>query len=183
MMYDYTRSYIFFLMLSSVSLKTFANDRTKTITYDTSYTYLISPSQFQSYMNSPATYVPATYYYNDGLYKGTLNLTYAACSAPTSVDSYLRVTIYTTYSGTVTAPPYSKDITYNTSYTYLISPSQFSNYMSSPASYVPSTYYYNDGTYSGTLNLTYAACSAPTSVDNYLRVTIFTDYSGTVYSK
>lgn len=174
---------IIILMLNLVNLTAFAADRTKTVTVDKSYTFVISPSQFPSYMSSPSSYVPSTYYYNDGTYKGTLNLTYAACSAPTSVGNDLQVTIFTKYSGTVTAPAESKTITYSTSYTYSINPSQFPDYMSSPASYVPATYNYNDGTYKGTLNLTRAACSAPTAVGNYLQVTIFTDYSGTVYYK
>lgn len=171
------------LMLSGSRINALAGDGTKTVSYDTSYTFLIDSSQLASYMNSPASYIPSTYNYNDGTYKGTLNLTYSACSAPTSVGTKLQVTIYANYSGTVTAMPLSKTVTYSTSYTFTISPSQFSNYMNSPASYVPSTYSYNDGTYQGTLNLTYAACSAPTSVGNYLKVTIYTTYSGTVYSK
>lgn len=174
---------IIVLMLSGLRISAIAGDRTKTVSYDTSYTFLIDPSQFSSYMSSPASYIPSTYNYNDGTYKGTLNLTYAACSAPISVGSKLQVTIFATYSGTVTAPPLSKTVTYSTSYTFIINPAQFPNYMNSPASYVPSTYYYSDGTYQGTLNLTYAACSAPISVGNDLKVTIFTDYSGTVYSK
>jgi hypothetical protein len=171
------------LMLSSSAFTASAADRTKTVSYSTSYDFSISPSQLSDYMNSPAAYIPATYYYNDGVYKGTLSLTYAACSAPVYVDGYLKVTIFATYSGTVTAPPLSKTVTYNTSYPFTISPSQFPDYMSSPSSYVPSTYYYSDGTYSSTLNLTYAACSAPTPVGNYLQVTIYTTYSGTVYSR
>lgn len=176
-------AFIAVLMLQVLTLTAFADDRTKTVTVDQSYTYIITPAQFPSYMGSPSSYVPATYNYNDGTYKGTLSLSYAACSAPISVGSNLQVTIYTKYTGTVTAPAESKTITYSTSYSFTITPAQFSNYMSSPASYVPSTYNYNDGSYHGTLNLTRAACSAPTAVGNYLQVTIFTDYSGTVYYK
>lgn len=171
------------LMLNGLSITAKAGETTKTVTYEQTYTFLINPSQFSNYMNSPAAYVPSTYFYNDGTYKGTLSLTYAACGAPTAVGSYLEVKIFTKYTGTVTAPDTTKTVTQSVTYTFTIYPSQLSNYMNSPASYVPSTYNYNDGTYSGTLYLTYAACGAPTPVGNFLEVKIFTQYSGTVVHK
>ncbi|WFR58048.1 hypothetical protein QA584_03015 [Anaerocolumna sp. AGMB13025] len=171
------------LVLNGMSITAFAGDRQKTVSYDQTYSFTITPSQFPDYMYSAASHVPATYYYNDGTYKGTLSLTYAACSAPISVGNYLKVDIYTTYSGTVYAPDQSKTVSYDQSYTFTITPAQFSDYMNSPRSYVPASYYYNDGTYSGLLNLNYAACSAPIAVGNYLEVRIFTTYTGTVYSK
>lgn len=175
------------LMLNGLSLTVFAGEKSKTVSYETAYTFTISYTQFPDYMNSPSSYVPATYYYNDGTYKGTLNLTYAACSAPTAVGNYLEVKIFTTYSGTVYADDESKTTTYDKTYTFVINPTQFPNYMNSPSSYVPATYYYDDGTYRGTLGLTYAACSVPTATGNpigsQLEVKIFTTYSGTVFHK
>lgn len=96
---------ILVLMLSSMSFTAFAGDETKTVTSDKTYTFVISPSQFPNYMNSPSSYVPSTYYYDDGTYKGTLNLTSAACSSPTAtgspIGSQLGVKIFAKYSGTV----------------------------------------------------------------------------------
>jgi hypothetical protein len=171
------------LLLNGMSITAFADDRQKTVSYDQTYSFTITPSQFPDYMYSAASHVPATYYYNDGTYKGMLSLSYAACSAPTAVGNYLEVKIYTTYSGTVYAPDLSKTVSYDQTYTFTITQSQFPDYMNSPRSYVPASYYYNDGTYSGSLTLTYAACSAPTAVGNYLEIKIFTTYTGTVYSK
>ena len=111
------------------------------------------------------------------------------CSDPhrKSHRKSVRGTNITTYSGTVSAPAETKTITHDRTYTFIIYPSQFQDYMNSPASYVPATYYYDDGTYKGTLNLTYAACSAPTPKGNpigsFLEVRIFTTYSGTVIRK
>lgn len=177
---------ILVLMISSLTLTAFAADETKAVTFDKTYTFVISPSQFPSYMNSPSSYVPSTYYYDDGIYKGTLKLTSAICSSPTAtgspIGSQLGVKIFTKYAGTVIAK--TKTVTYNKNYTFVVSPSQFPNYMNSPSSYVPSTYYYNDGAYKGTLKLTSAVCSSPTAtgspVGSQLGLTIFTKYSGTV---
>ena len=92
---------IIVLMLVSLSFTAFAVDETKTVTYNKTYTFVINSSEFPTYMYSPSTCVPATYYYDDGTYKGTLNLTSAYCSSPTPVGSMLQVTISATYSGTV----------------------------------------------------------------------------------
>ncbi len=169
------------LVFSSLSFAVSAAN-SKTVTYETSYSFVIYSSQLNDYMSSPYSYVPATYNYNDGTYKGTLNITYAACGAPTSAGGiFLNVTIYTRYSGTVYGNE-PKSITYETSYSFVIYSSQLNDYMSSPYSYVPATYDYYDGTYRGRLNITYAACGAPTSAGgNFLNVTIYTRYSGTVY--
>lgn len=172
------------LMITSLSTTALAADRSKTVTYETTYTFLITPSQYPDYMNSPSSYVPTTYKYNDGTYKGTLNLTYATCYAPDGVvGTYLRVKILTKYTGTVLALVPSKSVTYEKTYKFLISPSQFPDYMNVPSSYVPPVYFYNDGTYSGYIYLSYAVCLSPTAVGNYLEVGISTRYSGTVLHK
>lgn len=172
------------LILTSLSSTVLASDLTKTVTHDKTYTFLINPSDFPKYMDLPSSYIPQTYYYNDGTYKGTLYLTLAYCSAPAGmVGDYLRVNIYAKYSGTVVAPAPSKNVTISKTYTFQIRPSQLPDYMSSPSSYVPQAYYYNDGTYSGYIYLTYAACSAPTSHGDYLYVSIFTEYSGSVIKR
>jgi hypothetical protein len=181
---------ILVIMLCSLSLTSFAADETKTVTYDKAYTFVISSSQLPTYLYSPSSCVPATYYYDDGTYKGTLNLTSASCSSPTPtgnpVGSKLEVTISAKYSGTVIARK-TKTVTYDTSYTFLISSPQLPIYLYSPSSCVPTTYYYDDGTYKGTLNLSSATCSSPTPagdpVGSKLLVTISAKYSGTVFEK
>ncbi len=181
---------IFVLMLSGLSLTARADDVTKTVTYEKAYTFVITPSQFPTYMYSASSCVPSTYNYDDGLYKGTLSLSYAGCSSPTPtgnpVGSMLQVTITATYSGTVTIRS-SKTVTYEKAYTFVITPSQFPTYMYSASSCVPSTYNYDDGLYKGTLSLSYAGCSSPTPTGNpvgsMLQVTITATYTGTVYEK
>ncbi len=177
---------IIVLMLVSLSFTAFAVDETKTVNYNKTYTFVINSSEFPTYMYSPSTCVPATYYYDDGTYKGTLNLTNASCSSPTPVGnpvgSKLEVTITATYSGTVLAHK-TKTVTYDKDYTFVVTSSEFPTYMYSPSTCVPATYYYDDGTYKGTLNLTSAYCSSPTPVGSMLQVTISATYSGTVLEK
>jgi hypothetical protein len=48
---------IFVLMLSSVSLTVFAADETKTVTNSRMYYFIVSPSEFANYANSPSSYV------------------------------------------------------------------------------------------------------------------------------
>jgi hypothetical protein len=171
------------LMLTSSSFTALAAE-TKTVTYEKTYTFVINSSQLPNYMNSPSTYVPQTYAYDDGTYTGTLNLTSALCSSPTVTGNQLQVSIYVTYSGTVSVPAKTKTVTYEKTYTFVISSSQIPDYMNSPSSHVPSTYYYNDGTYVGTLSLKSASCSSPTPTGNpigsQLQVSIWATYSGTV---
>lgn len=175
---------IMVVMLSSLSTTVLASSVSKTATYETTYTFLITPSDFPKYMNSASTYVPQTHRYNDGTYKGTLNLTLAYCSPPSGmVGNYLQVKVHAKYSGTVTALVPSKSVTHEQTYTLQIRPSQLPDYMKSPSSFVPPVYYYNDGTYSGYIYLSYAACSVPTSSGDYLYVTISTRYSGTAVLK
>ncbi len=175
---------ILMLVLTNLSTTTLASSVYKTVTHDTTYTFLITPSDFPKYMASPSSYVPSTYRYNDGTYKGTLNLTLAYCSPPSRmVGGYLEVKVHAKYSATVTAIVPSKSVTYEKAYTFQIRPSQLPSYMSSPSSYVPPVYYYNDGTYSGYIYLSYAACAVPSSAGNYLNVTITTRYSGTAILK
>ena len=172
------------LILSSLGSTALASTVSKTATYEYTYNFLINPSDFPKYMSSPSSYVPQTYNYNDGTYNGTLYLVSAACHAPLGMSGqYLKVEIHAKYSGTVKAPSPSKSVTKKVDYTFQIRPEQFPDYMSSPSSYVPSVYYYNDGTYSGYIYLKSAACSVPTSKNGYLHVTIFTEYSGTAIRK
>lgn len=172
------------LMLTNLSTTALASERSKTATYETTYTFLITASQFPNYMNSPSSYVPSTYQYNDGTYKGTLNLTYASCYAPDGLSGYyIRVKIIAKYTGTVSVLVPSKSVTYTKTYKILISPSELPNYMNSPSLYVPPVYYYNDGTYIGYIYLSYAAYSSSTTVGNYLEVSISTRYAGTVLHK
>ena len=168
-------------MLTCFSTTALASAATKNVTYDTTYTLLISPSDFPKYMSSASSYVPQTYRYKDRTHQGTLNLTLAYCSPPSGmVGNYMQIKIHAKYSGTVTVLVPSKSVTYEKTYTFRIKPSLFPNYMSSPSSYVPPVYYYNDGNYSGYIYLSYAACLAPYSAGDYLDVRIATKYSGTV---
>jgi len=178
------------LMLSSLSLIAFANGESKTVTYDKSYTFVMDSSQVSNYLRSPSNYVPTSYKYDDGTYKGTLKLTIAKTNAPTIINSSygitFRVTIYTRYSGTVTSRM-TKTVTRKRSYTFVMDSSQVSNYLRSPSNYVPTSYKYDDGTYKGTLKLTSAKTYAPTIINNSygitFRVTIYANYSGTVMEK
>ncbi len=175
---------ILVLMLTNLSTTVLASNTSKTVTHNATYTFLINPSEFPNYVSSPSSYIPSTYRYNDGTYKGTLYLTQAYCSPPDGmVGNYQRIRVHAKYTGTVTVLVPSKSVTYEKNYTFQISPSQLPDYMNSPSLYVPPVYYYNDGTYGGYIYLSYAACSAPTYVGNYLEVTIFTRYSGTVLYK
>lgn len=175
---------ILLFMLASLSTTAQASERSKTVTYEKEYTFLIVPSQFPNYMSSPSSYVPATHEYNDGEYKGTLNLKYAYCYAPDGLSgNYLRVKIFAQYSGTVSVLVRSKSVTYSKTYTVRIRPSELPNCLASPSSYVPPVYYYDDGTYKGYIYLSYASCSSPTAAGDYLDVRIPTRYSGTVLLK
>ena len=172
---------IIVLLLSSWSLTVFAIDESKTANYSSLFTCIINASDFDKYANSPASYVSQTYYYNDGTYRGTLNLTRAMCWSPTYISpGVLQVRINAEYSGTVYARR-TKTVTNNYLYTQEIDASYFNNYANSPASYVPQTYYYNDGTYSGNLSLTSAVCWSPSYISpGRLMVRIDVTYSGTV---
>ncbi len=174
---------IFALMLSSLSLSVFAVDASKTVNTSRMYYFTVSPSEFANYANSPASYVSPTTYYDDGTYKGTLNLTRAMCWSPIVMGDQLQVRINAEYSGTVYARR-TKTVTYDSLYTNIVYPSDFSKYANSPSSYVSPTVYYNDGTYSGTLYLTNAVCWSPIATGNpigsLLQVRINATYSGTV---
>ncbi len=171
---------IFVLLLSSWSLTVFAVDETKTVNDSRMYYFIVSPSEFANYANSPASYVSSTISYNDGTYRGTLSLTRAMCWSPTYMEGMLQVRICAEYSGTVYARK-TKTETYNYLYTQEIDASYFNNYANSPASYVPQTYYYNDGTYSGNLSLASAVCWSPSYISpGRLMVRINVTYSGTV---
>jgi hypothetical protein len=176
-------------MLTNLSTTVLAANQSKTITHEIIYTFLITPSDFPKYYNSPSSYVSPTYKYNDGKYKGTLNLKSSFCCVPDGMYGYyLRVKVYTFYSGTVSTIvvptlPKSKKVTYSNTYSFLISPSQLSFYRNFPSSYVPSVFYYNDGTYSGYINLVYANPSVPYSTVGLLNITIYTQYAGTVFLK
>ncbi len=173
---------IFVIVLSCGSLSVFATDETKTVTYNSLYTFIVSPSEFINYANSPSSYVSPTYYYDDGTYRGTLNLSSAVCWSPIVIGNQLQVRIYAEYSGTVYARK-TKTVSYDRLYTFIVSPSEFSNYANSPSSYVSPTYYYDDGTYRGTLNLTSAVCWSPIVMGSQLQVRINASYSGTVTEK
>ncbi len=172
---------IFVVMLSSMSLTVFAIDESKIVNHSSLFTCIINASEFNNYANSPASYVSQTYYYNDGTYRGTLNLTRATCWSPSYISpGVLQVRINTEYSGTVYARK-TKTVTYNYLYTKEIDASDFNNYANSPAAYVPQAYYYNDGTYSGNLSLASAVCWSPSYIAPYrLMVRINVTYSGTV---
>lgn len=175
---------IMVLMLTSLSSTVLASNLSKNVTYTKTYSFVIDPQDYPKYYESPSTYVPYTYYYNDGTYQGTLTLNYAYCGPPDGVvGNFIRLNIHANYSGTVVVPNPSKSVTVSRTYTFQIRPEQLPDYMSSPSSYVPPVIYYDDGSYSGYIYLSYAACGAPNSSGNYLYVTISTQYSGTVIKK
>jgi len=78
----------------------YAYATTKNVSHQTVYSFFVHYSQLSNYMYFPSYYIPQKYNYDDGTYKGILNLSYCYSYSSSSSGDYYWVSIYAGYSGT-----------------------------------------------------------------------------------
>lgn len=175
---------IMVLMLTCFTSTALASNLTKTVTRERTYTFYTDYNEAANYLGSPRSYIPLTISYDDGIYKGTLNIATTEGYVSYVKENVLEVKIKAKYTGTVTAYITSKIVTYTSSYSYFVPYSINSNYDWVADFYLPTTYNYDDGTYKGILSLDYSYCVPDNKpIGNYIWVTVYASYSGMAYLK
>ena len=174
-------------ILSSFTTTALASNSTKTVTQERTYIFRIDSREATDLLSSPRSHIPTSMYYDRGGYKGTLDLQSYYCQV-THVEGYtIDVKIVATYSGTVTAYDdrvKTKTISKTVYYTPIVPISQLQLVRAGLSSYVPHSINYDDGQYSGTLELSAYSCVPMGYIlDYWVQVNIVAVYSGTVTLK
>lgn len=178
---------VMIFVLTSFSTTALASISTKTVTEERTYTFRIDAKEAMNFLASPRSHIPSTVSYNREGYKGTLDIQTHYCQVSYVGGNIIQVKIVGSYSGTVTAYDdrvITKNINQTASYTYIVPISQLYLVQAGLGGYVPPSIKYDDGQYSGTLKLSGYSCIPVEYIMNaWVRVNIFTVYSGTVTLK
>ncbi|HWT76386.1 MAG TPA: hypothetical protein VN258_16940 [Mobilitalea sp.] len=170
------------LLFTFTTASAFAD--TKTVTVSTTSVFISPGPEIGGIIQNIQS---STYNYDDGTYRGVLSylqLNSVNVVPVSNSPGVLQVTVSVTYSGTVTSysPPLTKTVNVTDYKTFTCEGSQANANMQAIQN---STYYYNDGTYHGTLSFyrivnvqTTVVSQGPAGVILQFYVTV--EYSGTV---
>lgn len=157
---------------------------TKTVSVTTSEYFTCTGPEIGTHITNIQS---STYNYNDGSYSGVLSYSQINSVSVVPINynyTIFQVTVSVTYSGTVTSIPIppTKTVYATDTRTFTCEGSQVSTNMQAIQN---STYYYNDGTYHGTLN--YSSISnvnvtvvGHNSSGDILYFVVTVNYAGTV---
>jgi len=122
----------------------------KYVTVQISQTFSGTPTEVSNQLNSYCS-SHSTYYYNDSLYAGTLNLTYVDQGNTYTYPNYMVVEFKFIYTGTVTEIIYTKTVNVSVLKSFIAtSEYDFHNQFAQYYAY-NYTYFYDDGRYKGTI--------------------------------